>query len=150
MRTLLKLVVIIAITSGSSLAQSTSNDAGATVFVYMPHHSATTWRFSGKFYVDGARVAEISKNRYFVLHLKPGTHAFYVRDKKLGGIELAMVSGQTYYLKVNVDEGGLRVKFRGVSVVPEAEGAFAIKQIQPIKIGDVYDKALVDLQTVSR
>lgn len=62
--------------------------AKAKVFVYMPHHSVTTWRFSGKFYVDGGRAAEISKNRYFVLHLAPGSHEFYVRAKKPEGCNL--------------------------------------------------------------
>lgn len=121
----------------------------AKVFVYMPHHSATTWRFSGKFYVDGLRVAEISKNRYFVLYLASGSHEFYVRDKKLGGLELTLEPSKTYYLKVNVDEGHARIKFRGVSLVPEGEGAFAIKQIQPIKTDDIYNKNLVDPDVVS-
>ena len=122
----------------------------AKVFVYMPHHSATTWRFSGKFYVDGRRVAEISKNRYFVLHLAPGSHEFYVRDKKLGGLQLTLEPSETYYLKVNVDEGHARIKFRGLTVVPEGEGGFAIKQIQPIKKDDIYDKNLVDPDVVTR
>jgi hypothetical protein len=121
----------------------------ATVIVYMPHHSTTTWRFSGKFYVDEKKTAEISKNRYFIVHLKPGTHSFFVRDKKLGGLNTALVAGETYYLRINVDEGGLRVKFRGVSEVPKDEGSFAIKQMQPIKKGDVYDPTVVDMSNVS-
>jgi hypothetical protein len=73
--------------------------------VPMPHHSATTWRFSGKFYVDEKKTAEISKNRYFVLRLTPGKHSFYVRNKKLGGLDLVLAAGESYYLKINVDEG---------------------------------------------
>lgn len=122
----------------------------AKIVVYMPHHSATTWRFSGKFYVDEKRVVEISKNRYFVLHLDPGSHEFYVREKKLGGLDLILQAGETYYLKINLDEGGARIKFRGVSVVPSSEGEFAIKQMQPIKKADIYDKMLVDPQVVSQ
>jgi len=115
----------------------------------MPHHATTTWRLSGKFYVDDKKTAEISKNRYFVLHLPPGKHSFYVRDKKFGGLELEMKTGETYYLRCNMDEGGYRVRFRGVSAVPKEEGEFIIKQIQPIKKKDVYDKTLVDLAIVS-
>jgi hypothetical protein len=121
----------------------------ATVIVYMPHHSATSWRFSGKFYVDAKKTAEISKNRYFVIHLQPGAHSFFVRDKKLGGIDTTLRSGETYYMRINVDEGGYRVKFRGVSEVPKEEGAFAIKQMQPIKKVDVYDSSTVDMSVVS-
>ncbi|MEO6051510.1 MAG: DUF2846 domain-containing protein [Pyrinomonadaceae bacterium] len=120
-----------------------------TIFVYMPHHTWTSGRFSGKVYVDEKKTAEISKNRYFVLHLAPGKHSFYVRDKKLGGIDIDVAKGATYYLKINVDEGGYRVKFRGVSVVPLEEGEFAIKQIQPIKKGDIYDESFVDMKVVS-
>ncbi|MGI9064889.1 MAG: DUF2846 domain-containing protein [Pyrinomonadaceae bacterium] len=69
----------------------------ATVFVYMPHHATTTWRLSGKFYVDEKKTAEISKNRYFVLHLPPGTHSFYVRDKKFGGLDLDMKAGDAIW-----------------------------------------------------
>jgi hypothetical protein len=78
-----------------------------------------------------------------------GSHEFYVRDKKLGGLQLTLKPNETYYLKVNVDEGHARIKFRGVSVVPEGEGGFAIKQIQPIKKGDIYDKNLVDPNVIS-
>lgn len=122
----------------------------AKVIVYMPHHSATTWRFSGKFYVDEKRVVEISKNRYFILRMDPGLHEFYVRDKKLGGLNLTLQPGETYYLKINLDEGHARIKFRGISVVPSGEGEFAIKQMEPIRKGDVYDKTLVDLRVVSK
>ncbi|GEM_PF-5817228 len=127
-----------------SLGVKTQDAKTATLFVYMPHHSWTSWRFSGKFYVDEKKTAEISKDRYFVLHLSPGKHDFYVRDKKLGGVNINVDAGSTYYLRVNVDEGGMRVKFRGVSIVPREEGEFAIKQSQPIKKGDIYDHQLVD------
>jgi hypothetical protein len=130
-------------------AQQTQPGDTAKVFVYMPHHSATTWRFSGKFYVDDRRVAEISKNRYFLLRLAPGAHDFYVRDKKLGGLSLPVEAGVTYYLKINLDEGHARIKFRGVSIVPKEEGEFIIKEIQPIKKKDIYDKTLVDADVSS-
>ena len=132
----------------STKAQSPPVKA-ATIFVYMPHHSTTSWRFSGKFYLDEKKTAEISKNRYFVLHLDPGKHTFYVRDKKFGGIDLDVAEGVTYYLKINVDEGGGRIRFRGVSIVPKEEGEFVIKQIQPIRKADIYDAVAVDMKVIS-
>lgn len=140
---------ILALTAGLSIDAQSPPVKDSTLFVYMPHHSATSWRFSGKFYVDDKKTTEISKNRYFVLHLALGKHSFYVRDKKLGGVELDVIEGTTYYLKINVDEGGARIKFRGVSVVPKEEGEFAIKQSQPIKKDDIYDPTLVDMKIVS-
>jgi hypothetical protein len=138
------------LTTSLSIRTQSTPSKEATIFVYMPHHSATTWRFSGKFYVDEKKTAEISKNRYFVLHLPAGSHSFYVRDKKLGGLNLDLAEGVTYYLRINVDEGAARVKFRGVSAVPKEEGGFAVKQSQPIKRGDIYDSTFVDMTVVSR
>ena len=60
-----------------------------------------------------------------------------------------MKAGETYYLRCNMDEGGYRIRFRGVSSVPKEEAEFTIKEIQPIKRKDVYDKTLVDPAIVS-
>ena len=141
-------LAMLCVFASTALAQLT-NAQIATVYVYMPHHATTTWRFSGKFYVDEKRTVEISKNRYFVLRLPSGKHSFYVRDKKLGGLELNLTAGETYYLKVNVDEGGYRIRFRGVSSVPKEEAEFVIRQIQPIKKGDIFDKTFGDQSVVS-
>jgi len=143
------LFALILLTSFAVRAQ-TPNAQTATVYFYMPHHAWTTWRFSGKVYVDEKRTAEISKNRYFVLRLPAGKHSFYVREKKFGGLELDLVAGETYYLRVNLDEGGSRIKFRGVSSVPKEEAEFLIKEIQPIKQGDIYDRTFVDMTLTSR
>ena len=87
-------ILLLALTVVAALLPQSSEIA--TVYVYMPHHTFTSGRFSGKFYVDDKRTAEISKNRYFVLRLPPGDHSFYVRDKKLGGINSRFEAGQTY------------------------------------------------------
>lgn len=148
MRKTLLVFAMLCTFSTVALAQSSGGQT-ATVYVYMPHHATTTWRFSGKFYVDEKRTVEISKNRYFVLRLPGGKHTFYVRDKKLGGLELNLTEGEHYYLKINLDEGGHRIRFRGVSSVPREEGEFIIKQIQPIKKGDIFDRTFVDQTVVS-
>lgn len=62
---------------------------------------------------------------------------------------MEFLSGQTYYLRVNAEEGAFRIKFRGVSAVTSEEATFIIKQIQPIKKKDIYDPAYVDMGVIS-
>lgn len=121
----------------------------AKVFVYMMGHAKTLGRFSGKVYVDNKQAAEINKNRYFLLRLPPGQHEFYIKEKKLGGVQFKAEPGETYYLKVNIDEGGYFMRFRGLSIIPKEEGEFTVKQLQPIKKGDILDKSMVDPDVVS-
>ena len=128
-------------------SQSSQN---VTVYVYMPEHATTMGRFSGKLYVDNKAVAEINKNRYVVLHLAPGSHSFFVKDKKFGGFETEMQSDQTYYLRVRVEEGGYFMRFRGVESISKEEATFVIKQIKPIRRKDVLDTAVVDMTVVSQ
>jgi len=122
----------------------------AKVFVYMLGHAKTLGRFSAKVFVDNKRVAEINKNRYFLLRLPPGNHEFYIKEKKLGGVQFTVEPGETYYLKVNIDEGTYFMRFRGLSIIPKEEGEFTVKQLQPIKKNDIFDKSLVDQTVVSK
>jgi hypothetical protein len=115
----------------------------ATVYIYKMRHAKTLWRYAPAVYIDEKKAASLDGGRYFVAHLPPGTHTFRTKNKKDGGIELELQAGQTYYIQMTTS-GGATVGNPRLSIVPKEEGSYTVRQMKPIKSGDVADKTVVD------
>ena len=151
--TLNKCVVLVAIIIGilegiPINAQSKSDEA--TVYVYLMNVRSGMRRFSGTFFMNEQKIAEISEKRYFVFHPPQGRQAFYVKEREFGGLYLNAEPGKTYYIKVTAIFEAGSTRFRGITLVPKEEGEFAIEQCDAIQPADVYDKKLVDMKFFSK
>jgi hypothetical protein len=115
----------------------------ATVYVFMPPHNRMMKRAAVTVFMDDKALAELEGSRYFVAHLPPGKHAFHSKDKKKGGVEIDLKAKETYYLRVEMEHTGYFIKFNGISLVPNEQGTFSIKQLQPVKQKYIKDVSLV-------
>jgi hypothetical protein len=119
----------------------------ATVYVFMPPHNRMMKRVAVTVLMDNKALAELEGGRYFVAHLPPGKHAFHSKDKKKGGVEIDLKSGENYYLRVEMEHTGYFIKFNGISLVPNEQGTFSVKQLQPVKQKHIKDISLVPQST---
>jgi len=107
-----------------------------TVYVYMPTHKKMLTRIAPSIYCDDVKIAEIPGGRYFKVRLEPGSHTFRSKDKKRGGVEIEVKSGETYYLRVKLDADGYFLRFDGIELVPPENGRFDVKQMKPLSSKD--------------
>jgi hypothetical protein len=114
----------------------------ATVYVYSYRHVRTLGKVAPPVYVDGQVLAKLDGARYFVVKLEPGVHAFHLKDKKRGGVEMEFKAGETYYIRMEKREGAT-VGPSGLIIVPKENAEFDLKQMKPIGKGDIKDKARV-------
>ncbi len=122
----------------------------ATVYVYLMNVRSGMRRFSGTFFMNDQKIAEISEHRYFVFHPPPGRHALYVKEKNFGGVYLNAEPGKTYYIKIHAIFEAGSTRFRGMTIAPKEEGEFAIEQCEAIRVTDVLDKKLVNMKFTSK
>lgn len=114
-----------------------------TVYIYKTPHGRTLWRATFPVYVDEVLAAKLDGGRYFTTKLSPGKHTFRSKDKRQGGVEVEIKAGETYYLRLETEEGATVGKPR-ILYVPAEEGSYDIKQMKLIKAGDVKNKAIVE------
>ena len=116
----------------------------AVVYFYSLTAPVTLGRLKKSVYLDDLKIADIRPERYFIVLVEPGRHTFHLHNKKFGGIEKEFEAGKTYYIRIGWTGGG-SVKPTGLSSVDEENGAFDIKQIEPIGAENIKNKEIVVL-----
>lgn len=145
MKTLLCLTAAISLLLSSTFARIQDAKQEATVYVYSYKHVRTLGKVAPPVYVDDTLLAKLDGARYFIVKLEPGTHAFHLKDKKRGGIEMEFKAGETYYIRMDKREG-TTVGASGLVLVPKEQGAYDVKQMKPTDKGDIKDKARVSTE----
>ena len=126
-----------------TISAHAQTDERATVYIYQLHHIRTLGRVAPPVFIDEHDVARLDGQRYLIAHLKPGRHAFRSKDKNKGGVEFELKSGETYYVRMEMQEGA-SVHGAHMLHVTDEEGAYEVKQMKAIKEADIKDKSIVD------
>lgn len=119
-----------------------ANDDKVTVYVYKTPHQRTLGRVAPPVYCDEQLLAKLDGGRYFIVKLEPGTHSFRSKNKKDGGVEIGLKLGQEYFLRMET-RTGVQVNAPRISVVPNEEGRYDVKQMKYINDGDIKDRSKV-------
>ncbi|SRR6266496_5559754 len=114
----------------------------ATVYVYSYRHVKTLGRVAPSVYVDGKILAKLDGTRFFIVHIEAGTHAFHLKDKKRGGIEMDFRAGEIYYIRMDMREGAT-VGAAGLILMSRENGEFDLRQMKPIDKDDIKDRERV-------
>jgi hypothetical protein len=145
MLVLLLLVFVTTVSFHSSGKQTTEQDNennNVTVYVYKTPHQRTLGRVAPPVYCDEQLLAKLDGGRYFIVKLEPGTHSFRSKNKKDGGVELELKLGQEYFLRMET-RTGVQVNAPRISVVPNEEGRYDVKQMKYVNDGDIKDRSKV-------
>src|SRR5262249_26233559 len=89
-----------------------------TIYILESTRAKTIGRATYPVYVDEVLVADLDGGRYFVLRLPEGEHSFHSKHKKKGGVLLNIKAGETYYVRLKVEEGGFFLRDDGMSTIP--------------------------------
>lgn len=142
-------IATLALIAGSICGQASSSekterqDSQAIVYVYSYKHIKTLGRVAPPVYLDDKVLAKLDGERFFVILLDPGVHSFHLKQKNRGGLEMEFKPGETYYVRMNMREGAT-VGPAGMVLMPKESGVFDIKQMKPIKKGDIKDSRVLD------
>jgi hypothetical protein len=123
-------------------SQESARSSSATVYVYSYRHVKTLGRVAPTVFVDGKALAKLDGTRFFIVQLDPGSHAFHLKDKKRGGIEMDFRSGEVYYIRMDMREGAT-VGASGLVLMSRENGEFDLRQMKPVDEGDIKDRKRV-------
>lgn len=126
----------------SQVNQQDSESSKVTVHVYKTPHQRTLGRVAPPVYCDEQLLAKLDGGRYFIVKLDPGTHSFRSKNKKDGGVEIELKPGQEYFLRMET-RSGVQVNAPRISVVPNEEGRYDVKQMKYVNDGDIKDRSKV-------
>jgi len=98
----------------------------------------TLGRVTPTVFVDGRALAKLDGTRFFIVRLDPGSHAFHLKDKKRGGIEMDFRAGEVYYIRMDMREGAT-VGPSGLVLMSRENGEFDLRQMKPVDEGDIKD-----------
>lgn len=140
--TLLLTVIIFSQPVESQVNQQDSESNKVMVYVYKTPHQRTLGRVAPPVYCDEQLLAKLDGGRYFIVKLEPGTHSFRSKNKKDGGVEIELKLGQEYFLRMET-RTGVQVNAPRISVVPNEEGRYDVKQMKYINDGDIKDRSKV-------
>lgn len=140
--TLLLTVIIFSQPVESQTNEQDTDSNKVTVYVYKTPHQRTLGRVAPPVYCDEQLLAKLDGGRYFIVQLDPGTHSFRSKNKKDGGVEIELKAGQEYYLRMET-RTGVQVNAPRISVVPNEEGRYDVKQMKYINDGDIKDRSKV-------
>lgn len=146
-RTLVLLLVLLVITvsfrsSGKQTIEHDGENNKVAVYVYKTPHQRTLGRVAPPVYCDEQLLAKLDGGRYFIVKLEPGTHSFRSKNKKDGGVEIELKLGQEYFLRMET-RTGVQVNAPRISVVPNEEGRYDVKQMKYINDDDIKDRSKV-------
>jgi hypothetical protein len=105
---------------------ASDSDSPATIFFYRAK------RFQGSalkpsVFVDDAAVGNLHNGDSLKFSLKPGKHRIYSTDKSTG-IELEVIPGETYYVRVDILVGFWK-GHGGVTLVDPQQGKYELGQV---------------------
>jgi hypothetical protein len=142
LRWAVKLIIAFALSFLSFAAateQTSTSPQGdeAKVYVYASQKTKEiAFRVTASIYLDDKLIAKLPNGRYFLVSVTPGTHSFYGKSKKRGGVEANFEAGKFYYLRLGW-EGSLTPN--GLSVSPPDNARFDLKHSKPIDEKDIRD-----------
>lgn len=125
------------------LAQN-APDTKATVYIYKNWHVATLGRLAYPVFLNDKEIVRLDRHVYCIAKLDPGEYSFRTKYKDAPPITLKIEAGNTYYFKVETENGGFRVK--DPIITRELSVDVAKKKLElmePVKPGDVKDKSIV-------
>ncbi len=140
--TLLLTVIIFSQPVESQTNQQDNESNKVTVYVYKTPHHRTLGRVAPPVYCDEVLLAKLDGGRYFIVKLEPGTHSFRSKNKKDGGVEIELKLGQEYFLRMET-RTGVQVNAPRISVVPNEEGRYDVKQMKYVNDGDIRDSKVI-------
>jgi hypothetical protein len=148
---ILALSVMAMLTTASyrSSGQQTTEQERVTVYVYKTPHQRTLGRVAPPVYCDEQLLAKLDGGRYFIVKLEPGTHSFRSKNKKDGGVEIELKVGQEYFLRMET-RTGVQVNAPRISVVPNEEGRYDVKQMKYVNDDDIKDRSRVVIVSNNR
>ena len=123
-------------------SQESARSRSAHVYVYSYRHVKTLGRVAPTVFVDGKALAKLDGTRFFIVRLDPGIHAFHLKDKKRGGIEMDLRSGEVYYIRMDMREGAT-VGASGLVLMSRENGEFDLRQMKPVDEDDIKDRQRV-------
>ena len=126
----------------AAIAQDSSKSNSSIVYVYSYRHVKTLGRVAPTVFVDGKALAKLDGTRFFIVRLESGSHAFHLKDKKRGGIEMEFRPGETYYIRMDMREGAT-VGASGLVLMSRENAEFDLRQMKPVDDGDIKDKQRV-------
>lgn len=135
--------------SGKQTTEQETESNTVTVYVYKTPHQRTLGRVAPPVYCDEQLLAKLDGGRYFIVKLEPGTHSFRSKNKKDGGVEIELKLGQEYYLRMET-RTGVQVNSPRISVVPNEEGRYDVKQVKYINDDDIKDRSRVVIMSKDR
>ena len=140
--------MFIAVCQFSALAQTangtnqTSLSGKAIVYFYSLSTSTTLGQIRKPVFIDDTELADIRPERFFIVAVEPGKHAFHLKKKKFGGIEMDFEAGKTYYLRIDWRTGGI-VAPAGITLVAPESGGYDVKQLRPVDENNIENKEMV-------
>ena len=123
-------------------SQEPDRTKSAVIYVYSYRHVKTLGRVAPIVYVDGKPLAKLDSTRFFIVRLEPSSHAFHLKDKKRGGIEMDFHAGGVYYIRMDMREGST-VGASGLVLMSRENGEFDLRQMKPIDESDIKDRERV-------
>jgi hypothetical protein len=120
----------------TSTAPSQNSDSTATVYFYR-YKQFVGSALSPSVYCDQSELARMDNGRFFATKLAAGEHVFHSNDKQ-AGIDVALKSGQDYYIRVEIAAGVMKGHGRLILVAPE-QGAYEIKNLKPLDRDKIRD-----------
>lgn len=125
----------------SKISDVQDKSTKASVYIYQAL-AAHARRSSSPIYADGKQLADLESGRYFIVILDPGRHTFRSKDKKQAAVTLDLKKGEAYYLRLEPQATSRDGKQRFTAVAKE-KGALEIRQMTPVKSGDIKDRSIV-------
>jgi hypothetical protein len=119
---------------------ATTTTTHALVYVYR-HKQFAGSGLEPSVYIDEKQLARMDNGRFFVIKVAPGKHTIRSNDKQ-SGVEIDLVAGKTYYIKVEIVAGFMKGHGRLLLMQPE-QAMYEVKKLQPLGADKIVDKEAV-------
>lgn len=127
------------------------------VYVYGDSATNTLDKIKPMIFLDGAEIAQIRPEHYFIAILPEGEHSLHFKEKKRGGILMNFEKGKTYFLKVTFSDAKSRflkasIRPTGIEEVQEKAAGFVINEIKTVDPENIKNNKIVflSLPTLSK
>lgn len=126
------------------MTSASAQDTKATVYIYKNWHIATVGKLRFPVFMNDKEIVRLDRHIYCIAKLEPGEYRFRTKYKAAPPILLVAKAGETYYLRLESENGGWAVKDPIISrELSDADAKKALTMMEPVKEGDVKDKTVV-------
>lgn len=119
---------------------ATTSATHALIYVYR-HKQFAGSGLEPSVYLDEKQMARMDNGRFFVIKVAPGKHTIRSNDKQ-SGIEMELVAGKSYYVKIEIATGFWKGHGRLLLMQPE-QATYEVKKLQPLGADKIVDKEAV-------